>query len=104
MGFSIKDFLEDSEDFFTDDIPEAFKKFIMDELVKDSVKYARLRFQVLAIKAVNAGEDAVVASALDELKALGIPTEQIEAIIRKTYWQPLELVKKATGADWLIDT
>jgi len=104
MAFDLKEFWEDTEDFFTDDIPDAVQKYILNELVKDSVKYARLRFQVLAIKAVNAGEDAAVASALGELDALGIPTGQIEKILRDLYWKPLDFVKKTTGADWLIDT
>ena len=102
MGFNIKDFLEDSEDFFTDDIPEALQKYILDELVKDSVKYARLRFQVLAIKAVNTGEDAVIESINDSLGILATP--EIEKALRNAYWTALNLVKKATGADWLIDT
>ena len=107
MGFNdwLKEFVSDSEDFFTDDIPEAFQKYILDELVKDSIKYERLKFQAFAVKAINVGEEAAIVAAQTELASLGLElTAAQEAVLRKVYWTPFDLIKKATGIDWLVDT
>ena len=68
------------------------------------MKYARLRSQALVIRAIKRGEEALVAAALGEIDGTGIPPAVAEKAIRDMYRGVIELIKKETGADWLIDT
>ena len=103
------DLWEDTEDFFSDDLPEWFKDEIRDEIFNASVKFMRLKWQALCIRTVNAVEERVVSEAKDAIAALGLPltpeqSASLETKLRELYWKPINLIKKATDAKWLVDT
>ena len=99
------DLWEDTQDFFKEDLPEWFKEEVRNELFKTSVKFMRLKWQALAIKTVNEIEEQVVSEAKATIAKLGLPeTPGLEEALRELYWKPINLIKKATDAQWLVDT
>ena len=102
----LSDFWEDTIDFFKEDLVDIIKDEVIDDLLKDTVKYARLKWQAKAVRAVNKNEEKAIATTINAIEKLvpGVNAAQLEQQLRRLYWEPLNYIKEATGADWLVDT
>ena len=103
------DLWDDTRDFFSDDLPEWFKDEVRDEIFNMSVKFMRLKWQVLCIRTVNKVEERMISETKATIAALGLPltpeqSAALEKKLRELYWKPINLIKKATDAQWLVDT
>lgn len=75
-------------------------------IFKKFVKELRLEWQKLANNIINEAEEKCVKEAVDELNELmpGLPSDKVEAFIRKNYWKGMNYVKDKFDAEWIKDT